>query len=171
MADTDPHTPGSQTASGEDASLLELFTAERETLSAVQRCLDDERRALLGADAAAIEAAAAAKRAALQQHAAQQQRRLSWMATRHLAPTTPLAELAALSASDSSALDGAATALAGLARECDTANRRNGVLIQRLQERTRRALGVLRGSDDRSDIYSLSGAQQHGSDRRTLGKA
>jgi flagellar biosynthesis/type III secretory pathway chaperone len=60
--------------------------------------------------------------------------------------------------------------LASLAANCQDSNRRNGVLIVRLQERTRGALDVLR-RDDSTDLYSLSGAREHHSDGRTLGKA
>ncbi len=152
------------------ATTLEtLLTAELETLEALSTALEQEHSALLGNQPADLEAATTAKNAAVEQHRLQQAQRLTWMAQLGLPADMALSELVAHCDAERNAGD-LQHRLASLARACQDNNRRNGGLIVRLQEHARSALDVLR-REDSADIYSLSGAREHHSDSRTLGKA
>ncbi len=146
-----------------------LFEAELATLEQLRDALDAEYEALIANNPEALETATRAKAERIDAHRSQQQKRLSWQTSAGLALDTTLKQLVHLSGDDEAAAD-LQSRLAALASECQQNNRRNGGLIARLQERTRGALDVLR-RDSGGDLYSLSGAREHQSDSRTLGKA
>lgn len=150
--------------------LQPLLDAELTTLQSLAAALDAEHDALLSADVRALETATAAKNSAIEAHRQQQSLRVSWMQRAQLPPDTPLRELVRSAGDDPGSLR-LQEQLATLAADCQDSNRRNGVLIVRLQERTRGALDVLRRDDSATDLYSLSGAREHHNDGRTLGKA
>jgi len=150
--------------------LKDLIEAELATLTRVSQTLADEHDALVGGDAETLERATAAKAAAIEAHSAQQQERLQLMAASGYSAETPLSEVVQAIAVEDSDLGAARDRLAELADACQSANRRNGGLIIRLQERARSALDVLR-REENNDLYSLSGAKEHRSDSRSLGKA
>jgi flagella synthesis protein FlgN len=154
-------------------TLAELLSAELRTLKCVSEALDGEHAALVDGPPDALESAVARKNEALQQHREQLDHRLAWTQAQGLPPDAPLSSL--LSSLQASLQDAALAeqqrALADLATQCQEANRRNGLLIARRQQRTRGALDILRGVDSQGDVYSLSGAREHGADSRSLGKA
>ena len=149
--------------------LFALLKAEHETLSALYDALSAEYKALVAADVDTLEATTLAKNRCLEAHSAQQQKRLEWMAALGFPPDSRLTDLVQRAGEGQDLID-LRQRLATLAQECQDANRRNGGLIVRLQDRTRGALDILR-REERSDLYSLSGAREHKSDGRTLGKA
>lgn len=152
------------------ATTLEaLLNAELNTLEALSTALEQEHTALLGNQPVDVESATAVKNAAVEQHRQQQAQRLTWMAQMGFPTDLALSELVARCGAETRAGD-LQQRLASLARSCQDNNRRNGGLIVRLQEHARSALDVLR-REDSTDIYSLSGAREHHSDSRTLGKA
>lgn len=61
--------------------------------------------------------------------------------------------------------------LAELLHACERENRRNALLVQRLQWSTRQALSVLRGGDGSTPLYRPSGRLQEADGRRHFGKA
>ena len=150
--------------------LEQLLRAELTTLQALAGALEGEHLALLATDVAALETATATKNAAIAAHREQQAQRLAWMQTAQLAPDTPLDDLVSAAGGGAAARQLQAE-LAALAADCQDSNRRNGLLILRLQEQTRGALDVLRRDESGTDLYSLSGAREHRSDSRSLGKA
>jgi len=156
--------------SADTGQLTRLLSDELATLRALAAALDSEHNALLSSDVGALEAATTAKNTAIHAHQAQQSERLAWMQARQLSADLPPRELVRVTGDAPEALRLQAQ-LAELAASCQDSNRRNGVLIVRLQERTRGALEVLRKEDTGTDLYSLSGAREHRSDSRTLGKA
>jgi flagellar biosynthesis/type III secretory pathway chaperone len=149
--------------------LRSFLEAEHETLQALAAALAAEHEALISRDVGTLEATTATKNRCIEAHSAQQQKRLGWMQDLGLAADTALSDLVSRAGGDADLADLRAR-LATLAQDCQDANRRNGGLILRLQERTRDALDVLR-REERSDLYSLSGAHERKSDGRTLGKA
>lgn len=150
-------------------TLAALLTAELSSLKAVESTLDQEHDALLDSNPASLEAATLAKNAAVEQHRQQQTERLNWMTQQGFPADLALSELLARCSADEN-VGALAEQLTSLAQQCQDSNRRNGGLIMRLQEHARGALDVLR-REDSSDVYSLSGAREHRSDSRTLGKA
>ncbi len=150
-------------------TLRSLLTAELDSLKAVETTLEQEHDALLDSNPASLEAATTAKNAAVEQHRRQQTERLNWMTRQGFPGDLPLSELLTRCGADESA-GPVVEQLTRLAQQCQDSNRRNGGLIMRLQEHARGALDVLR-REDSSDVYSLSGAREHRSDSRTLGKA
>ncbi|MEM1187713.1 MAG: flagellar protein FlgN [Pseudomonadota bacterium] len=146
-----------------------MLEAELATLTALSTALDAEYDALIANDPQALESATRSKAERVDAHRAQQQKRISWLTARGLPPETSLKQLVLLAGDDERVAD-LQVRLAALASSCQQNNRRNGGLIVRLQERARGALDVLR-RDDGGDLYSLSGAREHQSDSRTLGKA
>jgi flagellar biosynthesis/type III secretory pathway chaperone len=156
--------------SADSQQLQQLLHTELTTLQSLAAALAAEHAALLSADVVALETATAAKNTAIQAHRDQQSLRIDWMQKAQLAADTPLRELVRSAGDDSTSLQ-LQEQLASLAANCQDSNRRNGVLIVRLQERTRGALDVLRRDDSTAELYSLSGAREHHNDGRTLGKA
>jgi flagellar biosynthesis/type III secretory pathway chaperone len=155
---------------GTVADALEaLLREEHATLQALAQIIEDEHAVLLGQDSQALEEVTARKRHAAEAHAAQQQRRLAFMRDQRLPTDTGLGDLPTVREGPA-ALRERQRELAALAQACFENNRRNGALILRLQERTRGALDVLR-REESSELYSLSGAREHSSDSRSLGKA
>jgi flagellar biosynthesis/type III secretory pathway chaperone len=150
--------------------LQALLQAELGTLRTLKTSLEAEHKALLASDVALLESATAEKNVAVQAHRRQQEQRLSWMNALGISIDSTLADIV----SQCGNLPAAAALqaeLAALAADCHDSNRLNGGLIIRLQERARGALDVLRRDDSGPDLYSLSGAREHHSDSRTLGKA
>ena len=150
--------------------LKPLLEAELNTLQTLAACLKSEHTALLSNEVADLEQATRNKQDAISAHQTQQTQRIQWMAARGIPSTTGLKELLSLCKAGND-VDALRNRLSTLADECQSLNRSNGGLILRLHERTRGALDVLRGDTENSDVYSLSGAKQHQSESRTLGKA
>ncbi|MEO1079325.1 MAG: flagellar protein FlgN [Pseudomonadota bacterium] len=146
-----------------------MLEAELATLTELSAALDAEYDALIANDPQALESATHAKAGRVDAHRAQQQKRLSWLTARGLPTETGLKQLVHMAGDDEN-VAALQARLAALASDCQQNNRRNGGLIVRLQERARGALDILR-RDDSGDLYSLSGAREHQSDSRTLGKA
>lgn len=149
--------------------LSRLLEAELTTLQALEEALEKEHRALLANGVDGLEASTAIKNSAVEAHRKQQQQRLDWSRALGLGSDASLAVLSEHCGS-APGNDSFQRELVALAEACQVNNRRNGVLITRLQERARGALQVLR-REDGGDLYSLSGSREHRSDSRTLGKA
>ena len=156
--------------SADHSDLSTLLQTELGTLKSLHEALSAEYQALVSNAVEELELAIAAKNDAVAAHQSQQQRRIAWMQGLGLGAESSLSDLIMHCNGDpSDAL--LRDELADLATQCQESNRRNGVLILRLQERTRGALDVLRQEDGGADLYSLSGSREHQSDGRTLGKA
>lgn len=153
-------TPGQQLASS--------LRAEVAAVNTVLRILEAEQQALSKREPEQIEQCAADKDGALRQLAALQQERQTML--RPDASATGLGDLV-------SRLDNRAETeplqaqLLDLGERCETLNAANGALIERLQQHTRSALKILRGSEDSPDLYSGSGETTHLDDRHSLGRA
>lgn len=148
--------------------LASSLRAEVAAITTVLRILEAEQQALSKRDPEQIEQCAAEKDGALRQLAALQQAR-----QQTFQPSAPASSLGDLV----SALDNRAETeplqaqLLDLGERCEALNAANGALIERLQQHTRSALKILRGSEDSPDLYSGSGATTHLEDRHSLGRA
>lgn len=151
-------------------ALKALLRAEFATLQRLDKALETEYETLLADSPEALEQATGNKVTAIDSHREQQVQRLQWMDRESLPGDQSFASLASLVDGEAE-LEDLQAQLVELANRCQENNRRNGGLILRLQERTRGALDVLRGSDSKGDLYSLSGAREHHADGRSLGKA
>lgn len=130
---------------------------ELESLREVERSLRDERQALEEQDVARLETAVAAKKTAIARHG-------------DLRQSAPAAASHPASAQQP-ALRERLDTLRTLGETCDRLNRENGSLITRMQERTRRALEILRRSERSPQLYSGTGATEQSGGRHSLGKA
>ena len=151
-------------------TLRERLEAELASMRALRDILETEYKALLDGDAEHLEAVTRRKNTALSEHQGCQQRRLAWAADLALPANASVSEMVDTVAGGGE-LRELANELSGLANRCQEANRRNGALILRLQDRTHNALQVLRGDTPGADVYSLSGAREHHVDGKSLGKA
>lgn len=162
--------PGAEQSDGADrARLSELLTAELARIRDLEAALDAEHAALVGNDPDTLESATRAKGAAIAAQQAQQAQREAWLRERGM-DTSPLGESIRRLGGASECEQLHATMI-DHARRCQERNRRNGALIQRLQDRTRGALNVLRQSDGQPALYSTSGHREPDDDTRSLGKA
>ncbi|MEE4280175.1 MAG: flagellar protein FlgN [Halieaceae bacterium] len=152
---------------GQATALTDLLEAELATLKSLAGALDREHAALLKGTAEEIEAAVGDKNRAVAAHREQQEQRLRWMSEAALPSSTSLTELAAGAGEP---LETHLQQLVELATACQERNRQNGGLIVKQEQRTRQALGVLR-REEGGDLYSLSGARDHSSESRIIGKA
>lgn len=148
-------------------TLREWLEAERATMQALWESLDAEYKALESDDVERLEAVTRRKNRALVDG---RQQRLAWAEGLDLPRDASVSEIVDKLAGGGE-LRELASELLGLVKRCQDANRRNGVLISRLQDRTRSALQILRGDTPGSDLYSLSGAREHHVDGKSLGKA
>ena len=151
-------------------TLREWLESELSSMRALEKSLDAEYQALSGGDAEHLEAATRRKNSALTEHQGGQQQGLALAAGPGLAAEASVSEML-----DTLAKGGEFSELAreliDLARRCQDSNRRNGMLILRLQDQTRSALHILRGDAPGTELYSLSGAREHHVDGQSLGKA
>ncbi|MFK7828977.1 MAG: flagella synthesis protein FlgN [Congregibacter sp.] len=154
----------------EGLELLQLLSQELGTLQVLDSTLSEEYAALVDSAVTRLEEVTGSKVSAVESHRNQQQQRLQWMNEKGLSADLSLGDLVS-QVNDSQALRQLQAELSALAAQCQENNRRNGGLIVRLQERAQGALDVLRGESSKSDVYSLSGAKEHGSESRSLGKA
>lgn len=148
-------------------TLREWLEAERATMQALWESLDAEYKALGSDDVERLEAVTRRKNSAL---ADSRQQRLAWAEGLDLPRDASVSEIVDRLAGGGE-LRELASELIRLVKRCQDANRRNGLLISRLQDRTRGALQILRGDTPGSDVYSLSGAREHHVDGKSLGKA
>lgn len=151
-------------------TLKKWLEAERATMQALWESLDAEYKALGSDDVERLEAVTRRKNSALAEHQGGRQQRLAWAEGLDLPRDASVSEIVDRLAGGGE-LRELASELLSLVKRCQDANRRNGVLISRLQDRTRSALQILRGDTPGSDLYSLSGAREHHVDGKSLGKA
>ena len=151
-------------------TLREWLESELSSMRALEKSLDAEYQALLGRDVEHLEAVTRRKNSALAEHRGGRQQGLARAAGPGLPSDASVPEMLDTLAK-SGEFSELARELVKLARRCQDTNRRNGMLILRLQDQTRSALHILRGDDPGTDLYSLSGAREHHVDGQSLGKA
>ena len=152
------------------ATLREWLESELSSMRALEKSLDAEYQALSGRDVEHLEAVTRRKNSALAEHRGGQQQGLARAAGLGLAAEASVSEMLNTLA-EGGEFSELARELLNLARRCQDSNRRNGMLILRLQDQTRSALHILRGDAPGTELYSLSGAREHHVDGQSLGKA
>lgn len=152
------------------ATLREWLESELSSMRALEKSLDAEYQALSGRDVEHLEAVTRRKNSALAEHQGERQQGLARAAGLGLASDTSVPEMLDTLA-EGGEFSELARELLNLAKRCQDSNRRNGMLILRLQDQTRSALHILRGDAPGTELYSLSGAREHHVNGQSLGKA
>lgn len=148
--------------------LTVLLREELASLQALHDAMRAERSALEAHDAPRIETCTQQKDTLITHHTEVQARRSAFLAQR-----APNASLTDCIASWAEAAENARLQqeLIALGASCQDLNRASGLLISRLQERTREALNVLRQAESAPQLYSITGQSDHRTDSQPLGKA
>ncbi|MEM1145881.1 MAG: flagellar protein FlgN [Pseudomonadota bacterium] len=149
--------------------LKALLSNQLKLLEAVEQALNQEHDALIGDDPEVLQQAANEKSRAVAAYQEASGALSAWMAENRVSDAASL-EVHVRGLNDPNLLS-THQRLKELSLHCEECNKRNGTLILRLQEKTGKLLGILRGGDAFEGLYSVTGSKEGDAPGRTLGKA